>query len=295
MDEAKTVWTVARIRTRANRSDAVIEILWEAGTLGVEERGLDDRQMVAYFSADIQPQQLHQQLQTLLRQRGVEPASLETDRCEIDPAAWLHSYRESFQGFALGRRFHLHPSWETPSLRGRIPIQLDPGHAFGTGTHESTRLCIEALEDLLPGPAGMLDVGAGSGILSIAARKLAPALPVCALDYDWMAVEAARENFEINREQTIQLVCGSVDAVAGLFPLVVANLTAEILAVLGGRLRKISSEYLVISGLTSDQAPRIIELFAGATGFICRERRSLNGWECLQFARSARSASGGSG
>jgi ribosomal protein L11 methyltransferase len=286
LDESGSVWTVARIRAPSNRKDEVVQILWELDTLGIEEQEAEGPLLLTYFRVEVSPEALRLRLQESFTERGIEPVSVRTGNYRADPAEWIRSYRASFRGFPLGRRFFLHPSWEAPSADGRIPIQLDPGHAFGTGTHESTRLCIEMLEDLLPGPEGMLDVGTGSGILSIAARKLAPALRACALDNDFQAINAARENFQVNREEEILLVCGSVDAVSGAFPLIVANLTSAIISELADRLCDLASRQLVISGVTSEQSDQVVEWFEAGRSLRCLERRSLNGWECLRFSNS---------
>ena len=135
---------------------------------------------------------------------------------------WVQSARDLLQPMAVGRRFFLVPEWrDDPAPAGRFRIAVNPGMAFGTGVHETTRLCIEALEDFLRRGMSVLDVGTGSGILAQAARFLGGS-PVYACDIDPVAVEIAGDGF-----------VGSVGAVAsGTVDLVVANISPEAIVTL---------------------------------------------------------------
>ena len=143
---------------------------------------------------------------------------------EEEARDWVQSSRDLLQPMEVGRRFFLVPEWRDDAApEGRFRIAVNPGMAFGTGVHETTRLCIEALEDYLQPGMSVLDVGTGSGILAKAA-KLLGAGHVTACDIDPVAVEIAGEGF-----------VGSVDAVAsGAVDLVMANISPEAICALAG-------------------------------------------------------------
>jgi ribosomal protein L11 methyltransferase len=148
---------------------------------------------------------------------------------EIADEDWSESWKQGLGPLEVGRAF-VRPSWvDAPVPPGMVEIVLDPGMAFGTGTHPTTSLCLAALSDLLaarPG-ASVLDVGTGSGLLAIAAAKLG-AGRVAANDNDPVAVEVARENAERNGA-TLELTGANVGEIAGAFDLVVANILANTL------------------------------------------------------------------
>jgi len=142
---------------------------------------------------------------------------------------WVQSARDMLQPMAVGARFFLVPEWrDDPAPAGRFRIAVNPGMAFGTGVHETTQLCIEALEECVTPGSSVLDVGTGSGILAQVAKMLG-AGKVYACDVDPVAVEIARDGF-----------VGSVDAVAGQsVELVVANISPEAIAALATDLLRV--------------------------------------------------------
>jgi len=182
--------------------DLLIAELWENGSVGIVE--LDPLSVRAFFEDNIGPDKLLQLF---------PGASLRLEE-ERD---WVQVARDLLQPVEVGQRFFLVPEWrDDPTPRGRLRITVNPGMAFGTGVHETTRLCIEALEEFVRPGTAVLDVGTGSGILAEAA-KLLGAGEVYACDTDPVAVGIARQGF-----------LGSVDAVASSsVDLVVANLNPE--------------------------------------------------------------------
>ncbi|MFO7635112.1 MAG: 50S ribosomal protein L11 methyltransferase [Caldilinea sp.] len=149
---------------------------------------------------------------------------------------WANAWKRFYKPLRVGRRVLLKPSWEVVEVApDDIVIELDPGMAFGTGLHPSTRLCIAALEEhVAPGDA-VLDVGTGSGVLAIVAYKLG-AMMILATDIDPIAIDVANENatrnhVPLNTQPGITVQQGSVPSVmAGQFDVVVANILAEVLA-----------------------------------------------------------------
>ena len=152
----------------------------------------------------------------------------------LKPEDWLDSLKKHFSVVEIGTRFIIKPSWvsRTLSADGRVVIELDPGAAFGTGLHPTTRLCLLALEKYLKPGMSILDLGTGSGILAIAAVKLGAAR-VLALDIDPLAVRAARDNTKKNgTEGSVQVRRGTLSTRfqrqnRGSFDLALANITAK--------------------------------------------------------------------
>jgi len=190
------------IQCEPGERDLLIADLWEQGSAGISE--LDEGRLRAFFedSAD---------RDALLRRFPTATARTEETR------DWVQSARDLLQPMAVGARFFLVPEWrDDPTPPGRFRITVNPGMAFGTGVHETTRLCLEALEDFLSPGMTVLDVGAGSGILARAARLLGAAR-VYSCDIDPVAVGIAGEGF-----------VGSADAVrTGIADLTVANISPE--------------------------------------------------------------------
>lgn len=155
---------------------------------------------------------------------------------ELREEDWANAWKRFYKPLRVGRRILLKPSWEEVEIAPNdLVIELDPGMAFGTGLHPSTRLCIAALEEYLHPGNDLLDVGTGSGVLAIVAHKLG-AKTILATDIDPIAVDAAQENAARNRvpldvDPGMTVRPGSVpEGMAGRFDVIVANILAEVLA-----------------------------------------------------------------
>jgi ribosomal protein L11 methyltransferase len=174
-------------------------------------------------------------------------------------ADWTEAWKSHYTVQRIGRRLVITPSWsEVDQQHGDIVIRLDPGMAFGTGLHPTTRLCLRALEDTVQPNASLLDVGTGSGILAIAASRLGAA-PVVACDIDPAAVDIAAHNAAAN-DAVVDVRAGPIDVVpAGTFDLVVANILADVITglapLLAGRLAPNGT--LIVSGILEEQAPGV--------------------------------------
>jgi len=189
---------------------------------------------------------------------------------------WAESWKANFQPLRIGRRLMIIPAWLDPALEpGDIAIRLDPGMAFGTGTHPTTQLCLQAIERHLRPGQTMLDLGTGSGILAIAAAKLG-ASAVLALDVDDEAVRVAGDNTVANgvAEQVVVGAGSLAEVLAGQFgeewkgaPLVVANILARVIVKLMGEgLGEIVAPggLLVVSGILDSQAFEVIAALKAA-------------------------------
>jgi ribosomal protein L11 methyltransferase len=179
---------------------------------------------------------------------------------EIADRDWLGEWKQTWQPSVVGR-FIIAPPWtEVSSASNRIVIRIEPGMAFGTGTHETTRLCLKAIEKYFRG-GSLLDVGTGTGILAIAAAKLFPNASIEACDTDAEAVEIARANAQLNHtaEQIVFRVGSLGDEATASADLVCANLTVEAISSLLPSLIGATCGRLILSGILDSQLDMIVE------------------------------------
>ncbi|MDE2573266.1 MAG: 50S ribosomal protein L11 methyltransferase [bacterium] len=187
----------------------------------------------------------------------------------IAESAWGETWREHFRTQRIGR-IAVVPPWERAGYRdqARVVVEIDPGQAFGTGLHPTTRRCLLALQTLTLEGCSLTDVGTGSGILAIAAARLGAA-PVYACDVDPVAVRAARENVRRNGLETAVRVaaCGEDLGDVPAADVVVANLTAAIIAPLAARLRALLREggLLLLAGVVREREALVSDALAAST------------------------------
>jgi ribosomal protein L11 methyltransferase len=278
--------------------DEASGILWGLGTNGIEEDPLRSGRLSvkAYFDPLQDLQSLHHEFKVQCQNAGISlfrcTARIQTER------DWFKKWRQQLHPFTVGQRFRIipidsetQPHAATAALvrgsttAGRIPIFMEPGMAFGTGTHETTQLCLEALERYLAPGATCLDVGTGSGILAIAAVKLG-ARKVVACDIDPIAVEIATQNGSQNGcGATVRWVLGDLAKTrpfrAGC---TVANLTVELIEEEFWRLeRRVKpGAFLILSGLLNRQAGQI-ERLRRQSSLRLRRRLTKGEWTCLVY------------
>jgi ribosomal protein L11 methyltransferase len=178
---------------------------------------------------------------------------------EVVDQDWLGEWKKSWQPVAVGERFIVAPPWsENLDKQNRIVIRIEPGMAFGTGTHETTRLCLRAIEKYFAGKS-FLDVGTGTGILAIAAAKLFPDARVEACDTDADAIAIARENAQLNRVEKIDFRIGTIEETTASADFVCANLTADVIEPILPLLVSGTCGRLVLSGILDTQTAAILE------------------------------------
>jgi ribosomal protein L11 methyltransferase len=195
---------------------------------------------------------------------------------------WAERWRDFHRPLVLGDRLSVRPPWEPPASTA-LDLVIDPGRAFGTGAHATTRLCLELLLDLEGPRQACIDLGCGSGVLAIAAAKLGHS-PVLALDYDPICVEATLENAARNAAplggvRRFDLRTESVPATC----LVLANLLAPLLLLWAQRMRaeRFERPFLIIaSGLLITEADDVSGAF-GRSGYVERGRMCLGEWAAL--------------
>jgi ribosomal protein L11 methyltransferase len=197
---------------------------------------------------------------------------------------WANSWRAYFKPLRVGRRLVVRPSWEEYRPReGDQVIELDPGMAFGTGTHATTRLCLEALEARVNPGDRILDWGTGSGILALAAARLG-AGPVRAVDTDPVAVAAARENVRRNQLQgRVEVLLSDLPA-RGRFDGIAANLLPEPITAASVALRRLLARdgWLIVSGISIARGGEVLASLQAA-GFELGARSQREGWLCLEM------------
>lgn len=223
-----------------------------------------------------------------LQDLGVETTSFSWSRQEADPDVWVDAYKKHFRTTRIARRFVVKPSWEEYEAQpGDLMIELDPGMAFGTGLHASTKLVMSTLERvarLCPTPQSVLDLGCGTGILAIAAARLWTASKIIAVDNDPTAVEACRQNVARNGlEDRIEVREGSAAAVEGQFSLICANLSYEVLSHLTQALPDRLDDFgrVILSGLLASQAQELCITYTGDLRLEPEYSEEDNGWRSL--------------
>jgi ribosomal protein L11 methyltransferase len=290
-------WWLVTLSISRDAEDTARALLFDMGSNGIVT--LDESsggvRLGAYFDDVKKADGIKLALEAEFARLGLRNALGKTSISPVSEQDWMQKWKEGFEAIDVGERLIIAPSWKLPSDgAGRIVIQIDPGMAFGTGTHETTRLCLEAIERHWRG-GSVIDVGTGTGILAIAAALLAPESPpplrpelkVVAIDIDPQAVDVARENTAINRvSDRIELHEGQPRDFAGEeFDVVVANLTAEVIIDLMSDLVACLAPggLMILSGILSELAEDV-ERALLAYGFAVIERRVSGEW-CAMVAR----------
>ncbi len=172
---------------------------------------------------------------------------------------WLAEWKQSWQPIEVGERLIVAPSWSDAGFpASKIVLRIDPGMAFGTGTHETTRMCLRLIEKYFDG-ASFLDVGTGTGILAIAAARINPAARIEACDTDAEAIEIARENARTNNvADRISFRAGTVSEATASADCVCANLTADVILPLLPALTAATCGQLILSGILDTQIDSVL-------------------------------------
>ena len=194
---------------------------------------------------------------------------------------WLNEYKKNVRPIEIGK-FYIHPSWEE-SKSGFENIIIDPALAFGSGHHESTSACIEYLQKYAASGMSALDVGCGSGILSIALAKLGCVTDAC--DTDEQAVQSSQKNAELNGVKFNQIWTGSVANLDKKYDVVVANIIADVILMLKNDLINLLKEgsYLVLAGVLDKYETRILEAFSSLK---LVESQTKNEWKSFVFQKA---------
>ena len=173
---------------------------------------------------------------------------------------WANNWKKYYKPSKVGEKIVVKPIWEEYEAKDEeLVVELDPGMAFGTGEHETTRMCIQALEKYVQKDSTVFDVGCGSGILAIAAAKLGAKLAV-GVDLDPVAVESAKENVGFNNIDNIEILHGNlIEVIDGKADIVVANIIAEIICILTEDVSRVikPNGYFITSGIIHDRVEMV--------------------------------------
>lgn len=286
----------------------------------------DETEMRIYLADAAEAPEAARRLADALRVVGCDSA---VETAEVPDEDWKLSYRRHFKTEKIARRLVTVPTWEfddfkassDPDMRARIPLVLDPGLAFGTGKHETTKACLEYIDELTSAwesrtaKPSFLDMGCGSGILSIAAAKLGCS-PVCGFDIDEDAVNASRENAELNGVNVEYFLFAlgkgavtlddTIEASKGLYPdlalqgrdagpaeapftpadIVVANILGPLLIAFAAEIASYVKRTLVVSGILNELYPEVRGAFA-ALGFSEVSTKTIGEWTTGLLAKDS--------
>lgn len=311
-------WLEYTVLTTTEASDMISNLLIEAGSKGVmiedkndvalnqrpegqwdiidEEiarRIGDDVKVTGYYPIDERIADTVSHIETELRKlQAIEfdfPVGKLTGYTHsIDEEDWAESWKKSYKPFRLGSHIVIKPGWERfdPEPEDRI-IEIDPGMAFGTGTHETTGMCVELIEEYVKPGMKVIDIGTGTGILAIAAAHMG-AKEVLATDLDPMAVKVAAENVEKNGfSGTITTRCGDLlEAVDETGEVVVANIIADVIKMLAAPVRAhiAPGGRFICSGIARERQDEVIEAL-NAAGYKNLDVREKGEWCAIEAER----------
>jgi ribosomal protein L11 methyltransferase len=292
----RRLWRRTIVDAPAGLVEAVSEILADVSGTGVEispapaaaDGGARER-VIGYLAGDAaggeQQVRVRAALTELAVRHGVPAGALSVRSDELCEEDWGAGWKEHFHPFHVAPRLVVKPGWEPYEAQpGEAVIEMDPGMAFGTGLHASTRLAIGFIEELSAeaAPRRVLDVGTGTGILAMAAA-LRGAAEVKAVDNDPDAVAAARENVSRNRLEARVAVGGELPAGAGPFDLIAANITADVLLDLAPDIaaRLAPGGALVLSGLLAGEQARETRAAYERLGLLAALERVEGEWASL--------------
>ncbi|MDO5046093.1 50S ribosomal protein L11 methyltransferase [Campylobacter sp.] len=197
-----------------------------------------------------------------------------------DNKNWIDEYKRNIRPVEIGE-FYIHPSWEEPK-QGLKNIIIDPALAFGSGHHESTNACIGFLQKYAKSGMKAIDVGCGSGILSIVAAKLGCLVDAC--DTDEQAVDSSKQNAALNGVNINKIWTGSISNLDEKYDIVVANIIADVILILKNDLIKLlqNGSYLILAGVLDRYRERILDAFSSLK---LVESKSENEWSSFVFQK----------
>jgi len=267
MNSNQQKWFALEITADAAASEAVEFALNELDALGTEihnfgKSAAETLTVIGYFNEQFANQIWQKQLLEAVQIYGFSADSIKkTEWREIENQDWLAEWKKHWKPTET-ERFIIAPTWETIENTDKIVIRIEPSMAFGTGTHETTRLCLKAIEQNYDGEMSFLDVGTGTGILAIAAAKFKiqnSKFKIVGCDTDEDSIKIARENAELNEAEDIEFYVGSIDEETPAFDFVCANLTADVILPILPLLIEKSRKILVLSGILREQEKLITD------------------------------------
>ena len=219
-----------------------------------------------------------------LKEFGIDVGDAIVEISQVDEEDWANEWKNYYKPTKVGEKVVVKPTWEEYEAKeGDLIIELDPGMAFGTGTHETTSMCIQQLEKYVKQDSKVFDIGCGSGILAIAAAKLG-ANDVLAVDLDEVAVKVSKENIELNKvEDKVKALHGNLmEVVSDKADIVVANIIADIIKILAKDIKNFMKDDAVFisSGIIHAKVDEV-KASLEENGLEIIEVQSLGEWNAI--------------
>ena len=284
-------WIEISVEVHPTAQEAVSAFLFDVGCQGVVLGEKESPFLRAYLPMTERFEELRSRMEVFLsRLKEFFPEATQSSLhfSEVQDEDWSLSWRRHFRAEQITKRLTVVPAWEPiPQAPGGVVIRMDPGPAFGTGAHPTTRMCLASIENLhTPGAWTMLDVGTGSGILAIYAAKLG-ARRTLAIDTDPEALRWAERNIELNHcSAFIDLSSKSVGDLSGVFSILVANLTRDALLEFLPDFQRLLEEdgAMILSGLLQEQVEEVKKPI-GLRGFKEIQVVTQAEWACITAKR----------
>ena len=261
-------------------------LTWDFADINILEHKGEASVVKAYFSQDDKVEEIVAAVKDKLqevKEFGIDIGQGRVEYKEMYEEDWANNWKQYYKPVKITDKIVIKPIWEDYKKQdGELIIELDPGMAFGTGTHETTRMCIKALDKYVKPNTTVFDVGCGSGILAIAAAKLG-SKHVVGVDLDPVAVASSKENISFNSIDNIEVLEGNLlDVVDGKADIVVANIIAEIICVLTEDVKKALNKdgLFITSGIIHDRVDMVKEKFEEC-GFEVLEINKDGEWNCI--------------
>ena len=278
-------WTDIRLtvaKADADNAEAVATMIAEGG-IYIEDYSDIEQQVAEIAHVDLIEQELlDKPRDRVIIHMYLEPGASPVETEGVEQEDWQNGWRKYYHPLEIGKRLAVVPSWQEYDT-DRVKLVLDPGLAFGTGGHETTSLCMEALDERVQGGERVLDIGTGSGILAIAALKLGAAVAE-GVDIDPVAVRTAGENAALNgvQDKLTVLVGDLSDKASGKYDIITANIVANAILSLAPAVPGLMADgaTFIASGIIDSRKDEVIAGLEKA-GLAVVEVKEKRGWECI--------------
>lgn len=262
------------------------KLSWDFADMNIFEYGADAAVVKAYFSSEESAKEAVSYIEEKLaelRENGTDIGQGKIIAGEIHEDDWANEWKKYYKTTKIGQRVIIKPLWEEYAPKDdEVVIEMDPGMAFGTGTHETTMMCIQQIEKNVKPEMEVFDIGTGSGILGITAAKLG-ATKVTGVDLDEVAVAAARENAGLNKAVNMEVLHGDlVNVLKGKADMVVANIIADVIIYLSDIVKPFIKPggLFIVSGIILDREQDVKDALL-SKGFEIVEAQEMGEWAAI--------------
>ncbi|KMT21644.1 50S ribosomal protein L11 methyltransferase [Clostridium cylindrosporum] len=240
------------------------KLSWDFADVNIFEFGADAAVVKGYFNENEKIDEIIKYIEEkidLIKEMGIDVGRGIVTTSDVFEEDWATSWKKYYKPLRIGNKILIKPIWEDVEVKETdLVVELDPGMAFGTGTHETTSMCVELLEKYITESDRVFDIGTGSGILSIVSSKLG-AKEVVGVDLDEVAVASAKENVAFNKISNVEVLHGDlVDVIEGKANIVVANIIAEVVVYLTSIIKPFIDKdgYFITSGIIRERKEDVL-------------------------------------